>query len=217
MLKVRRFLRPGIFLRPLAGPIRDGHVLLLNVRIPCVGLRLLHADNLPEALDLAENPALHFGDILDNLEGEVELRGALRFVGSIVPNVQIAVFECLFDRDPRGRIECQHAVEQVERIGIGVREELLKGTLWHVGQVTHIFLGAGRADAGQSFFVWCAEDVENLVQLIDVVSALEERSATKKLCKNAANGPNINLPTLARAIVRYSVTYWLSYNSGSLT
>ena len=34
--------------------------------------------------------------------------------------------------------------------------------------------------------------MEDLVELIDVVATLEERTTTKKLSENTANGPNVD-------------------------
>jgi hypothetical protein len=64
--------------------------------------------------------------------------------------------------------------------------------LCHEGKVAHILLGAGGADAGESFLVGGAEDVENLVELVDVVAALEEWAAAEKLGEDAAYRPYID-------------------------
>jgi hypothetical protein len=42
-------------------------------------------------------------------------------------------------------------------------------------------LGSGRADAGESLFVRCSKDMKDLVELIDVISALEEGAAAEEL------------------------------------
>jgi hypothetical protein len=70
-------------------------------------------------------------------------------------------------------------VEQIERIWVGVGEERLEGSLGHEWQVADILLGSGRANAGQGFLVGSTKDMENLVELIDVVSTLEEWASTK--------------------------------------
>lgn len=72
--------------------------------------------------------------------------------------------------------------------------------LGHVREVSHILLGAGGTDAGESFLIGGTEDVEDLVELVDVVTALEEGAATEELCENAAHGPYINLEELATVI-----------------
>lgn len=46
-----------------------------------------------------------------------------------------------------------------------------------MGQVADVFLRAGGADPREGLLVGRAEDVEDLVELVDVVSALEEWSA----------------------------------------
>ena len=50
--------------------------------------------------------------------------------------------------------------------------------------------------------IWCTQVVQNLVELIDIVTALEERLSTKKLSKDTADGPDINynhISNLAKA------------------
>ena len=59
-------------------------------------------------------------------------------------------------------------------------------------QVADVLLGTRRADAGKRLFVGSAEDVENLVELVDVVATLEERATNKELGENTANRPNVN-------------------------
>ena len=66
-----------------------------------------------------------------------------------MPDRQVAVLECFFDCDTLAGVECQHAVKQVESIGVCAREELVEGDLGHVGQVADVFLGSGGADAGE--------------------------------------------------------------------
>lgn len=173
--------------------IRNGDVSLLSdlLLLGGMGLRLL-ADGSAEADDLVEDHLAHVRDFFDDLEVEVEGRGAVRFVRGVVPDVQVGVLEGLLDRDTRRRIECQHAVQQVQRIGVGLREQLLEGHLRHEGQVAHVFLGAGRSNARQGLFVGCTQVVQDLIQLVDIVTALEEGSAAEELGENAAHGPDVN-------------------------
>ena len=42
--------------------------------------------------------------------------------------------------------------------------------------------------------------MENLIQLVDIISSLEERSTTQQLCKNAANRPNIDCTNQLRRL-----------------
>lgn len=173
--------------------IRNGDISLLSdlLLLGGVSLRLL-ADGGAEADDLVKDHLAHVGDFVDDLEVEVEGRGAVWLVRGVVPDVQVGVLESLLNRDTRGRIECQHAVQQVQRIGVGLREQLLEGDLRHEGQVTHVFLGTRGTNARQGFFVRCAQVVQDLVQLVDVVATLEEGSTAEELGKDAAHGPDIN-------------------------
>lgn len=173
--------------------IRNGDVSLLSdlLLLGGVSLRLL-ADGSAEADDLFKDHLAHVGDFVDDLEVEVESRGAVWLVGGIVPNVQVGVLESLLDRDTRRRIKCQHAVQQVQRIRVGLREQLLEGDLGHEGQIAHVFLGARGTNACQGFLVRCAQVVQDLVQLVDVVATLEEGPAAEELGKDAAHGPDVN-------------------------
>jgi hypothetical protein len=56
----------------------------------------------------------------------------------------------------------------------------------HAGEVADVVLGAGGTDAGEGFFVGGAEVVQDLVQLVDVVAALEEGLAAEKFSQDAA-------------------------------
>ena len=72
-------------------------------------------------------------------------------------------------------------VEQIEGVGVGVGEEGWEGSLGHEGEVADVFLGSWRADSGESLFVGRPEDVEDLVELINVISALEEWASAQQL------------------------------------
>jgi hypothetical protein len=173
--------------------IRDGDVSLLSdlLLLGGVGLRLL-ADGSPEADDLVEDHLAHLGHFINDLEVEVEGGGAVWLVRSVVPDVQVGVLEGLLDGDTRRWIERQHTVQQIQRIGVGLREQLLEGHLRHEWQIAHIFLGAGRSNARQGLFVWCTQVVQDLIQLVDIVTALEEGSATEELGEDTAHGPDVN-------------------------
>lgn len=109
-----------------------------------------------------------------------------------MPDVQVRVLEGRLDGDAGGGVEGEHVVEKVQRVGVGVGEEVRELALGHEGEVAHVLLGAGGADARECLFVGGSEDVEDLVELVDVVAALEERAATEELGEDAAYGPYIN-------------------------
>jgi len=54
-------------------------------------------------------------------------------------------------------------------------------------------LGAWGADTGEGRFRRRAEVVENLVELVDIITALEEGFAAEELSENAADRPDIDL------------------------
>lgn len=102
------------------------------------------------------------------------------------------MLESLLNRDTRGGIEGEHAVEEVEGVGVGIGEEAVERDLGHEGEVADVFLGAGGADAAQSFFVGGAQVVQDLVELVDVVAALEEGAAAEEFGEDTADGPHVN-------------------------
>jgi hypothetical protein len=72
-------------------------------------------------------------------------------------------------------------VEEIESIWVGVREQAGEGALGHEGEIADVFLGTGRADAGECLFIGRSEDVKDLVELINVISALEKGAAAEEL------------------------------------
>lgn len=166
-------------------------LLLLRGDGGSVSLRLLPHGSA-EVDDFLVDHLAHLSDVLDDFEVEVEGRGAGGFVGGIVPDVQVGVLEGLLDGDTRGGVEGEHAVEEVEGVGVGVGEEAVEGDLGHEGEVADVFLGAGGADAAQGFFVGGAQVVQDLVELVDVVAALEEGAAAEEFSEDTADGPHVN-------------------------
>jgi hypothetical protein len=106
--------------------------------------------------------------------------------------VQVRVFEGVLDRDPRRRVEAEHAVQEVQRVRVGAGEEPLERDLGHEREVAHVLLRPRRPDPAQSLLVGRAQVVQDLVELVDVVTALEEGPAAEELGQNAAYGPYID-------------------------
>ena len=77
-------------------------------------------------------------------------------------------------------------VQEVERVGVSVGEKAGEDSLGHEGEVADVFLGSGGANAGKCLLVGSTEDVEDLVELIDVISAFEEWASSEQFCENAA-------------------------------
>ena len=140
----------------------------------------LHSNLRPEPRDLLQNQLPQLSHILDDLKVKVKRRRAPRLIRGIVPDMQIWVLEGRLNRDARRWVEGEHVVEKVQSIWVGVREEVGELPLGHVGQVAHVFLGAGRADAGECLFVGSAEDVQDLVELVDIIAAFEEGAAAEE-------------------------------------
>jgi hypothetical protein len=142
---------------------------------------------LSESGNFIQNHLAHLTHVLHNLKVEVEGGRATRFVRGVVPDLEIWVFQSFLDRDTGGWVECKHVVQKVESIGVGVRKEAGERSLSHERQIPHIFLGSGRSNAGECLFVGCTEDVKDLVELINIISALEEWASAKQLREDAAN------------------------------
>ena len=156
---------PGILGRPLLAVHISRHGYLTDLRLSTTLIVATgnSADHLPEPEDLIENHLAHLSDILNNLEVEVERGRAVGLVASIVPNSKVGVLESVLNADTAGRVESEHAVEEIEGVGVGLGEERLEGLLGHGRQVADVFLSSGGTDTGEGFLVGCAEDVENLV------------------------------------------------------
>jgi hypothetical protein len=150
------------------------------------------SDMMSEPHDFIENHFTHFLHVLDDFECKVEGLRAGGFVGGVVPDMQISVFESLFHRDSRAGIEGEHPVEKVQGVGVGLGEEALEGDFGHVGEIADVFLRAGRADSAKGFFVGCAEIMQNLVELVDVVPAFEEGTPAEEFGQDAAYGPDVD-------------------------
>ena len=170
-----RLLRPRVLRAPGVAALGDGDCGSLA----CGLLAWLDAHVLPESLHLVQDHLAHLADVLDDLEVEVEGGGAAGFVGGVVPDVQVWVLEGRLDGDPGRGVEGQHVVEQIERVWVGVGEERLEGSLGHEWEVADVLLSSGGANAGQGFLVGSTKNVEDLVELIDVISPFEERASTK--------------------------------------
>ena len=174
--------------------VGDGHIIMLLLAHLALhlGLGLLDPNLLSEPLNLGQDHLAHLGHIFYNFEGKVESVAAGGLIRGIVPDLQILVSEGLLDGDTRRGVEGEHLVEEIEGLRVGFGEELLEGAFGHVREVADVVLGTGRADAGEGFFVGGAEDVQDLVELVDVVTAFEEGTAAKEFGKDAANRPDID-------------------------
>lgn len=110
---------------------------------------------LSEPVDLVQDHLAHLAHVLYDLEVEVESCGAAGLVRGVVPDVEVRVFEGGLNGDPGGRVEGQHVVEEVERVGVGVGEERGEGSLGHEWEVADVFLRSGRANARQCLLIRC--------------------------------------------------------------
>jgi hypothetical protein len=103
------------------------------------------------------------------------------------------VLEGLLGGDSSRGLIFQHFPEQVEPLVIDL---IMMNEL---SQVYHLVIGPGDStppgvlgDTGKALLCRFAHDSENLLQLLYLVVALEQRCVDRKLCKNAAYRPNVN-------------------------
>ena len=169
--------------------------LLLVVAVVLLLLLLLlkrSADFASEASDFIEDDCSKLGDLLDNLEAEIEFCRTSGFIAKIVPDGEVWVLEGFFGGDALGGDEGEHLLQQVEGIGVGTGEELLVRDTGHVRQPADILAGARGADELESALVRGTEDVENLVELVDVILALQEGLTSQKFSKNTTDRPYVD-------------------------
>lgn len=96
-----------------------------------------------------------------------------------MPDMEIAVLKRFLNRDTGARIERQHAIKQIQCIRVRIGEQPGERDLGHEWQIADVLLGTGAANARERLFVWCAEIVQDLVELVDIVTALEERASSE--------------------------------------
>ena len=189
----RHLLRSRILGTPRLAVIRHGNGLLrLHTWTATAGLAGYLPHMAPEPHDFIQDHFAHLPHIFDDLEVEVEGRWACGLIGGVVPDGQVAVLKSLFNGDAAGWVEGEHAVEKIESVRVGVGEETCERYLRHKWEITDIVLGSWGANAGKCFFIRRAEVVENLIELIDIITTFEEWSTTEEFGEDTANGPNID-------------------------
>lgn len=164
-------------------------------------------DVAAEVADLLDDELAHALDVVLRLEAEVELASLSparltsrrthlvrtgRLVGRIVPDLQIRVLKRALARDTLVRVESEQTAEQVERVRVGARVHLTKGHAGLVRQAAKVLLGARAADAPEGALAGGAEDVQDLVELVDVVAAFEDRSPAQQLGEDAADRVDVD-------------------------
>lgn len=152
----------------------------------------LGTDFVAEEVDFVDDELFHAFDGVFFFEVEVEGRGADGLVRWIMPNRKVRVFKRLLASNSFGGIEVQHLREQVDGLRVSLREELLERNSGPDGKRANVVLSPGGADPPQSVLRGSTEVVQDLVQLIDIVPAFEDRLACQKLCENAANTPHVD-------------------------
>lgn len=129
-----------------------------------------------------------------------------------MPDLEIAMLESFFDCDSLGRVEGEHFFKEVESVWVCLWEEADEGDGWHVWEVTDIFLSTWGADSAEGFFVGCSEVVQDLIELVDVVAALEEGTATEEFGEDTAHGPDVDCENKNILVLKYFPTIIYEYS-----
>lgn len=166
----------------------------------------LIAHFIPKVCDLVHDQLAHAFGVVHTFKAKVELLGAYGFIGGVMPHREVWVLQRLGARDTLRWIKCQETAEQVECEGVCIGEELLERHRRLVWQGRNVLLSTWASDPAQRLVRRRAEVVENLVELVHIVAALEQWAAAQEFRKDAANRPQVN------SLVD---THWQSCSSGS--
>jgi len=145
-----------------------------------------------ERVNFLNDQFLHSFDAILFFEAEIEFELADRFVGGVMPDLQVRVIQSLFAADTFGGVEAKHLGQEIGGKRVCIGEEGREGDARFDRERSNVILSTRRADATQCIFRRSAQIVKNLVELINVVSTLEDWLSTEKFGKNASNGPYIN-------------------------
>lgn len=75
---------------------------------------LLLSNIRSEAVDFIENHVLHIADILHNLEVKVKCCWAIRFIRSVMPDLEVTVLKGCLDGNTRRWVERKHFIQKVQ-------------------------------------------------------------------------------------------------------
>lgn len=89
------------------------------------------------------------------------------------------------------RVECQHLVQQVERLGVRVGVQPRPGHFGLERQRLQVAAGLLVDDALQILWRRGAQDTQDVVQLVQIVLAGEDRPVAQHLCQDAAHAPDV--------------------------
>jgi len=141
---------------------------------------------------LVNDQLLHAFDRVLVLEAEVELGGASWFIGRIMPDLKVGMVQGLLTSNSLRRIEVEHPGQEIdrERVGMGYKGGERNSRFdW---ERTDVLLGTRGTNTAKSILRWSSEVVQDLVELINVVPALENWFSEKQLGEDTSNGPNVN-------------------------
>lgn len=121
-----------------------------------------------------------------------KVRGNFHLVSGIVVLFQVGMRQGLLDRYPLVRVEREHFAEQVERLLVGLREELVPRNLRLERQRLQVAARLLVHYAVQVFLRRRAQNTQDVVQLIQVVLAREDRPIAEHLSQDASDRPDVD-------------------------
>jgi hypothetical protein len=115
-----------------------------------------------------------------------------RLVGGIVPDSEVRVVQRLLATDTPGGVKTEHAREEVDGERVSLWEERGERNTRSDRQGADIVLRTRRANTTEGIFRGCAEVVQDLIELVNVIPALEDWTASKELGEDTTDGPDVN-------------------------
>jgi hypothetical protein len=162
-----------LLLRPLV--LRNSYAVLpVDIRIHQAAWERLPPNLMSEFDDLLQDHLPHLGHIFYYLKTKVECGVAVGLIARVMPDAKVPVLQRLLHRDTRARVKREHLVEEIEGIGVGIRKEPLEWNFRHEREVPNILLRSRRPNSRECLFIRRSEEVKDLIELIDVITALEK-------------------------------------------
>jgi hypothetical protein len=127
------------------------------------------------------------------IAGPVESFLACWFVFGIMEFAEVRVLEAALSCPPLCGVECEHFVEKVEGDRICLWVDFLPGHLLAARKLLDVASCGRVTNKRHIFFLRCSEYTYNSLNLIKIILSGEQRRPSKKLRKNTANTPHIDL------------------------
>mmetsp|Transcript_10237 Transcript_10237/g.32369 ORF Transcript_10237/g.32369 Transcript_10237/m.32369 type:complete len:307 (-) Transcript_10237:291-1211(-) len=145
----------------------------------------------PEAAHLPPDELAQLGPLLAGLV-EAKRKGLRRLELARVQLCEVARGQRLRHRAALGRVPHEHTAEEVEGVGVRVREDLGPRAAALDGQRLDKLVRLVVCDPLEVLLGGGAEHVDDQPQLVQVVAPFEEGLACNHLCKDAAARPDVD-------------------------